>query len=144
MADNKNDISRRLTEAIGRVITQTLGTREQASTADDIPSQNSSNSSSITVQPVQQRIPAQTYLEASNSSCHLSVTRQLPSLFGGVTGKKKRKQSSGCLPKRGKVYTKDVVCLPPTDQTFNIPIPRGHLTFSQEKFCHDYLGGQNS
>ncbi|XP_046860328.1 uncharacterized protein LOC124453580 isoform X2 [Xenia sp. Carnegie-2017] len=125
MADNKNDISRRLTEAIGRVIMQTLGTRE-ASTADDIPSQNSSNSSSITVQPVQQRIPAQTYLETSNSSCHLSVTRQLPSLFGGVTGGKKRKRSSACLPKRGKVYTKDVVCLPPTDQTFNIPIPRGN------------------
>ena len=52
-------------------------------------------------------------------------TRPLPSLFGGCAGGKKRKRSAVCLPKAGKIYTKDVVCLPPQKKGINIPIPRG-------------------
>ena len=44
----------------------------------------------------------------------------------GLLAQKKQKRFSVCLPKQGKIYTKDVVCLPPTKETKNIPIPRGN------------------
>lgn len=37
-----------------------------------------------------------------------------------------QKRSSVCLPKQGEIYTKDVVCLPSTKETKNIPIPGGN------------------
>ncbi len=46
-------------------------------------------------------------------------------LSSNAAGRNKRKRSTTCQAKPGKKFTKDVLCLLPSKNVTNIPIPRG-------------------
>ena len=71
-------------------------------------------------------------LQAINQMNYVLQTRPLPSIFESSciqysnVGGRKRKRSSTSQSKSAKLYTKDVVCLLPSENGKDIPIPRGN------------------
>lgn len=71
-------------------------------------------------------------LQAINQMNYVLQTKPLPSIFESSciqysnVGGRKRKRSSTSQSKSPKLYTKDVVCLLPSENGKDIPIPRGN------------------
>ncbi|XP_046864546.1 uncharacterized protein LOC124459025 isoform X1 [Xenia sp. Carnegie-2017] len=123
-----HNLQRAIIEAVGRAVHEAL--RDQHEESSDAATAHENNN-----EPQPQRQPQRqttlTQLSQSRTSSS-SATRPLPSIFESSciqysnVGGRKRKRSSTSQSKSAKLYTKDVVCLLPSENGKDIPIPRGN------------------